>query len=47
MWKIGGTLEDRGRQIYGQVGKIRLHSDRESYSQSKQSKQPLTKEICL
>ena len=41
----------RGRQIYGRVGKIRLHSDQESYiffgSQSKQLKQPLTKEIRL
>ena len=41
----------RGQQIYGQVRKICLHSDRESSiffgSQLKQLKQPLTEEIHL
>ena len=46
----GGPVT-RGQQIYGQVRKICLHSDRESSiffgSQLKQLKQPLTEEIHL
>ena len=46
-----GGLVAQGRQIYGRVGKIRLSrtGSSESFfgSQLKQSKQPLTEEICL
>ena len=47
----GGPVA-RGRQIYGRVGKIHLHSDSGVLnlffgSQSKQAKQPLTEEIHL